>query len=543
MSDSKSNVLALKYRPKNFKELLGQESVSRTLRYSLENNNLANAYLFSGLRGSGKTSSARIFSKTILCQKMPIADPCEECDSCKMANNNNHPDIIEMDGASNRGIDDIRNLISQTQYTPISGKYKIFIIDEVHMLTKEAFNALLKTLEEPPAHIKFILATTDPLKLPATILSRTQHFNFKRVENKLVIEHLKHILQIEHINYDQDSINRIVKRGEGSLRDTLTTLQQAIAYCGNKLEISKVVEMLGAVEPIKLNDLINKITSSDRAGIINMIPSFAKYETDRIFDELIDVIKEKMFEQKLDLNIIERFFSALNSGKMLLNSGANSEFVLSLTLLKMITPNENERFEKVVYIEKEVIKKPQLELKIEPEFKIEKTSDEIFKTEVLEEIRNKNPPTNKISDDFLINCLKNHYLYLQYAADIAEITIDVCFENDFNGKCAKAIKNRLTLIEGVLTGQFNNGLKPFIKYNTECVKHNKTINIQVIKKIDNKIIDPIQANIDLISQELEEINYFNNTNDIAINNQLDSINDFESLQEILLEIFPHGEII
>ena len=194
-----SQVLALKYRPKSFDGLIGQNSVTQTLTLALNQNRLSHAYLFSGLRGSGKTSTARIFSKALICEKGPTATPCEECENCKMANENRHIDIIEMDAASSRKIDDIRELIEHTKYKPNSARFKIFIIDEVHMLTKEAFNALLKTLEEPPEYVKFILATTDPLKLPPTILSRTQHFRFKQIGEKDVVNHLSHILNLEDV--------------------------------------------------------------------------------------------------------------------------------------------------------------------------------------------------------------------------------------------------------------------------------------------------------------------------------------------------------
>ena len=173
--------LALKYRPKNFDELIGQDTISLSLSHALDSNRLGHAYLFSGLRGSGKTSSARIFAKSLICTKGPTSKPCEICQNCKMANENNSLDIIEMDAASHRTIDDIRELNEATKYAPVASRYKIFIIDEVHMLTKEASNAFLKTLEEPPSYVKFILATTDPLKLPVTILSRTQHYRFKPV--------------------------------------------------------------------------------------------------------------------------------------------------------------------------------------------------------------------------------------------------------------------------------------------------------------------------------------------------------------------------
>ena len=176
-----SLALALKYRPQLFSDLVGQEAISQTLGMALDKNRIVHAYLFSGLRGSGKTSSARIFARALECEKGPISTPCGECDICKATLEGRNIDIIEMDAASNRSIDNIRDLIEQTKYAPAMARFKIFIIDEVHMLTKEAFNALLKTLEEPPQYVKFILATTDPLKLPATILSRTQHFRLSLI--------------------------------------------------------------------------------------------------------------------------------------------------------------------------------------------------------------------------------------------------------------------------------------------------------------------------------------------------------------------------
>jgi len=193
-----SQALALKYRPATFKELIGQESVSQTLSLAIESNRVSHAYLFSGLRGSGKTSTARIFSKALLCDKGPTATPCGVCENCVLASESRHMDIIEMDGASNRGIDDIRALIEQTKYKPSMGRYKIFII---------------KTLEEPPEYVKFILATTDPLKLPATILSRTQHFRFKHISVKNVSHHLAHILQEEGVEYELEALDILARSG------------------------------------------------------------------------------------------------------------------------------------------------------------------------------------------------------------------------------------------------------------------------------------------------------------------------------------------
>ncbi|MEA3433523.1 MAG: DNA polymerase III subunit gamma/tau, partial [Campylobacterota bacterium] len=219
-----SLALARKYRPATFDDLIGQEAVSQTLSLALDGNRLSHAYLFSGLRGSGKTSTARIFAKALLCEKGAASHPCGTCTHCVMAAESRHMDIIEMDAASNRGIDDIKDLIEHTKYKPSSARYKIFIIDEVHMLTNQAFNALLKTLEEPPDFVKFILATTDPLKLPATILSRTQHFRFKKIPQNLVLKHLEHILHLENIEYEVEALDIIARSGAGSLRDSLTLM-------------------------------------------------------------------------------------------------------------------------------------------------------------------------------------------------------------------------------------------------------------------------------------------------------------------------------
>ncbi|WP_301070371.1 DNA polymerase III subunit gamma/tau, partial [uncultured Helicobacter sp.] len=233
-----STALALKYRPTCFSDLIGQNAISQTLSLALDSKHISHAYLFSGLRGSGKTSSARIFARALQCESGPTSTPCGTCASCVAALQNRHIDIIEMDAASSRGIDDIKRVIEQTKYSPSFARYKIFIIDEVHMLSKEAFNALLKTLEEPPEFVKFILATTDPLKLPATILSRTQHFRFKQIPHRLVIEHISNILNKEGVSYEAQALDIIARSGAGSLRDTLTLLDQAIIFCKNHIEVA-----------------------------------------------------------------------------------------------------------------------------------------------------------------------------------------------------------------------------------------------------------------------------------------------------------------
>ncbi|WRG04789.1 DNA polymerase III subunit gamma/tau [Helicobacter pylori] len=328
-------VLALKYRPKHFSELVGQESVAKTLSLALDNQRLANAYLFSGLRGSGKTSSSRIFARALMCEEGPKAVPCDTCIQCQSALNNHHIDIIEMDGASNRGIDDVRNLIEQTRYKPSFGRYKIFIIDEVHMFTTEAFNALLKTLEEPPSHVKFLLATTDALKLPATILSRTQHFRFKKIPENSVISHLKTILEKEQVSYETSALEKLAHSGQGSLRDTITLLEQAINYCDNAITESKVAEMLGAIDRSVLEDFFQSLINQDEAQLQERYAILENYETESVLEEMMLFLKAKLLSpDSYSILLIERFFKIIMSSLSLLKEGANASFVLLLLKMK-----------------------------------------------------------------------------------------------------------------------------------------------------------------------------------------------------------------
>lgn len=328
--------LALKYRPNTFNELISQESVTQTLKLALKNHQIAHAYLFSGLRGSGKTSSARILSRALQCLNQSSQEPCNECSSCLQALEGRHPDIIEMDAASSRKIDDMRQLIDQTRYSPVIGPYKIFIIDEVHMLTKESFNALLKTLEEPPRHVKFILATTDPLKIPATILSRTQNFHFKRIPQRKIFNHLKQILSKEEVMYDEASLDILSRSGDGSLRDTLTLLDQAIAYCDRNIVSSKVTKMLGLVDPEALSNFFDCLQNQDVQGVDRSLALFEEYEADMILNEMILYLKNSIKARAITSTfLLERFLNILADSKILLGMNCDGGFVLTLTALKM----------------------------------------------------------------------------------------------------------------------------------------------------------------------------------------------------------------
>ena len=341
-------VLALKYRPKRFEEIIGQDAIVKTLRNSLDNNRIAHAYLFSGLRGSGKTTTARIFAKALQCDKGVSSDPCETCENCVLANENRHMDIIEMDAASNRKIEDIRELIEHTKYKPSIGRYKIFIIDEVHMLTNEAFNALLKTLEEPPEYVKFIMATTDPLKLPATILSRVQHFRFNKIPERTIENYLQKVLINENIHFEDEALRLIVKAAKGSVRDSLTLLDQAIAYSGGEITLDKVVDMLGVINPEIISDIFKAIFDGNKKVLLKIINQIKDYDIESILDEIILYLKEAMFTGSLPLITMQRFFNILSDTRELIKYHSDNEFILSLMFFRMIEATKPHKIDDLI---------------------------------------------------------------------------------------------------------------------------------------------------------------------------------------------------
>jgi len=359
-NEIEKKVLALKYRPKRFEDLVGQTTISQTLSLALDSNRLSHAYLFSGLRGSGKTSTARIMAKALLCSNGPTSKPCEVCENCKSANANRHLDVIEMDAASNRGIDDIKDLIEHTKYKPSSARFKVFIIDEVHMLTTQAFNALLKTLEEPPGFVKFILATTDPLKLPATILSRTQHFRFNKIANTDVLHHLSHILNEENIDFETAAIDIISRSGQGSLRDTLTLLDQAIIFSKGKITVTSVVDMLGLIEPEIMDKLFEVILR--KGDITQLVRDLENYEISQVCDEMTIYLRQKMLDKdaKFDLLLFDRFFRILSDAKHLLSLNSDGVFVLILTLSKMVEATNLKTINEIINQVEEVEVKPMM---------------------------------------------------------------------------------------------------------------------------------------------------------------------------------------
>ncbi len=488
-----SEVLARKYRPSNFDELIGQETITQTLSLALDSNRLSHAYLFSGLRGSGKTSTARIFAKALICEEGMSHHPCGKCSNCIMAKEGRHMDIIEMDGASSRKIDDIRDLVEQTKYKPAIARYKIFIIDEVHMLTKEAFNALLKTLEEPPAYVKFILATTDPLKLPATILSRTQHFRFKSIATHKIVEHLAYILNLEGIGFEHDALEILARSGSGSLRDTLTLLDQAIIYSKNHVDVQTVTDMLGLVDPKFITELFNAVFNKDYAKLVEYTKFLEDYESEMVVDELIAYLKEKMYNQDALFStlVLDRFFRILSDSKYLFSINADGSFVLSMIFFKMIEALRIREVDQMIESLQNEIARPEIVIP-EPsnsKIKIQSTTPEMA-SQLVEEKKSSQEEKNPALEKFglliekiadrnyeLGECFKSSIKFISYSDNI------LTWESCANEACKKSLTHGYSVVKQLVREVFSFETK--IK-GTACTKAPEEVQKAVIKPANIK---------------------------------------------------------
>jgi DNA polymerase-3 subunit gamma/tau len=282
-------VLARKWRPQNFEEVVGQEPITRTLQNAISQGRIAHAFLFSGPRGVGKTSVARILAKALNCQEGPTPHPCNQCQACREITSGSSMDVLEIDGASNRGIDEVRDLREKIKYLPTHGQYKVYIIDEVHMLTKEAFNALLKTLEEPPAHAVFVLATTEPHKVPATILSRCQRYEFRRIPTALIQGQLEKLARQEGWQIDPEGLSLIAREAEGGLRDAQGFLDQVVTFGGEKISAAEIARILGVTERGSLLKALEAVIQRQGPALLELIDDLYNqgHDLQRFYQDLV----------------------------------------------------------------------------------------------------------------------------------------------------------------------------------------------------------------------------------------------------------------
>lgn len=356
-------IFARKFRPQNFDEVVGQEAVTKTLKNAISQNRISQSFLFSGPRGVGKTSIARILAKALNCQKGPTADPCGKCTSCQEITQGNSMDVLEIDGASNRGIDEIRNLRDNVKFKPSNGSYKVYIIDEVHMLTTEAFNALLKTLEEPPAHVKFIFATTESHKVPLTILSRCQRYNFKRISTEDIVSKLEEIAEREKLSFDKKAIYQVAKAADGALRDAESLLDQLASFSGSKIAEEDVLFLLGLASEDIYFDVLEAVHSKDvqllfkkvrelydggrdlvlfAKGLLEMFRNLLLLQCADGTDEFIEASDEGLAELKKRKNLFTRgelllgLSILMNLQNQLRRSISSPRILVETALLKMI---------------------------------------------------------------------------------------------------------------------------------------------------------------------------------------------------------------
>jgi DNA polymerase-3 subunit gamma/tau len=358
-------VLARKYRPHNFKELVGQTHTVRTLVNALDNNNLHHGFLFTGTRGVGKTTIARIFAKSVNCENGVSSNPCGKCETCLEIDKGQSVDLIELDAASHTGVDNMREILENAQYTPTKNLYKIYLIDEVHMLSKSSFNALLKTLEEPPKHIKFLLATTDPKKLPITILSRCLQFNLNKLSHDEIFNHLKFIMNAENLKFEDEALSKIADFGNGSMRDALSLLDQSISYGNGNVKETDLKAMLGLVSHNEIVQLASLVINRDAGQVLSFIKELAhkgenltntlkdltslfhKIATTQVLNDTKQVSSEiNELSSVISAQDLQLYYQIAINGQKDMHHSPSEQIGLEMTLLRMIAFHPNEQMEK-----------------------------------------------------------------------------------------------------------------------------------------------------------------------------------------------------
>ena len=471
-------VLARKYRPHNFQELVGQAHTIRTLVNALDNNNLHHGFLFTGTRGVGKTTIARIFAKSVNCEKGISSNPCGKCETCLEIDRGQSIDLIELDAASHTGVDHMREILENAQYTPTKNLYKIYLIDEVHMLSKSSFNALLKTLEEPPGHIKFLLATTDPKKLPITILSRCLQFNLNKLSHDEIFNHLKFIMDSEGLEFEDDALSKIAEFGNGSMRDALSLLDQSISFGNGSVKDKDIKAMLGLVKHDDIFKLASLVIQRKADEVLLFVRELA-HRGENLSNALKDLtslfheisIAQMISDDKqisaeirslatlISVQDLQLFYQIAINGQKDINYSPSEQIGLEMTLLRMIAFHPNN-----IDDEKKNLKSPNEEsIKPKADKKISESESlvDIKDSTVEKKIENKNQPSIKNQGDWekiiyelsfsgAAKTVVKNTLFCSFSAGTITLTLNKEFNNLLTSNTQKSIEKKLgTIVDGI----------------------------------------------------------------------------------------------
>jgi len=498
-------VLARKWRPKSFEALVGQDNTVQALSNALDNDRLHHAYLFTGTRGVGKTTIARILAKSLNCEQGISSKPCQKCSTCSDVDKGRFIDLIEVDAASNTQVDNMRDLLENSQYAPTSGRFKVYIIDEVHMLSKSAFNAMLKTLEEPPSHVKFILATTDPKKVPVTVISRCLQFNLKQMTAENISGYLKDILKEEKINAEDEALDIIAKAAHGSMRDALSILDQGIAYSGVEISTKKIISMLGTIDDIFLVSILNALVENNGSKVMKL--SKEMYQKSISFDLALEelarliykisthqIIPDSLNDSSLNNEIkkLSTLFTAESlqlsyqiaiNGRRDLHLAPDQYTGFNMTLLRMLA----------FYPSIQPVTEFNSKKKIEPEVSVDKTVLS-FKDEESPEINNGNISFDGNWDKLVSG------LTVGIAKSLAQESALISYKDDnfnlsLNEKFSHLNKNNyVEKLEEVLINYFNKKIKVNISLgnNLKTPSSQKKIkSAELMKTTESAIMDDV----------------------------------------------------
>ena len=471
-------VLARKYRPHNFQELVGQAHTIRTLVNALDNNNLHHGFLFTGTRGVGKTTIARIFAKSVNCEKGISSNPCGKCETCLEIDRGQSIDLIELDAASHTGVDHMREILENAQYTPTKNLYKIYLIDEVHMLSKSSFNALLKTLEEPPGHIKFLLATTDPKKLPITILSRCLQFNLNKLSHDEIFNHLKFIMNSEGLEFEDDALSKIAEFGNGSMRDALSLLDQSISFGNGSVKDKDIKAMLGLVNHDDIFKLASLVIQRKADEVLLFVRELA-HKGENLSNALKDLtslfheisVAQMISDDKqisaeirslatlISTQDLQLFYQIAINGQKDINYSPSEQIGLEMTLLRMIAFHPNN-----IDDEKKNLKSPKNESitpKADKKISESESLVAIKDSTVEKKIENKNQPSIKNQVDWekiiyelsfsgAAKTVVKNTLFCSFSAGTITLTLNKEFNNLLTSNTQKSIEKKLgTIVDGI----------------------------------------------------------------------------------------------